>query len=729
MTKAFFKVDSALLRELGERLVGKPYIALAELAKNSYDADATSCVVEFGDDELIVTDNGSGMTKDEFLTHWMRIGTTHKQKKEVTPRYKRQITGSKGVGRLAVQFLADEVEIRTVSRADENHTLVATVDWREAVEAGELTEAQADYTIKKTAEDFAQGAHHGTKIVLRGLKQEWTRDDFLSLAQQLWFLQPPFSDNAFEEDADEGEGAKGFHVSLLSSDDDVSSAFNSQMRAALGNWTALVTGEIKQGRTNKEARIVVKFKGGRTLRERYPIKNCSIDDVTWKIRIFNLSGRQADNIPVQKAREYFGEFGGVHVYDSGFRLPYFGRENDWLDIEYDHSHRRTVSKLLPDRLRVDRALNDLPTTGRIYGYVKVNTQHERRVAPRSSKDQGDHLKIQIARDRLVNNEAYIQLRNAVRWSLDYYATCVRLQRLEQIDRQRPTEPPTEKLSRIHNVLEEHKGAIPAAVLRPLVKEINDFSKSFDKEQKYVEQQKVLLAPLATAGMAALALEHETRRELEALQQVIDRLNELASSAPSIRKELTQISEDLSRWISRVRQTREVFAPVLNEDDRRQFTNLKVKAVVEQVVANLSHFLRGVKVEIGDIPVSLRFPSASLAEWHSLLQNIITNAVNAMLDSEVKRLKIVSGGTGRRATLKIMDTGAGVDLSDAEQLFEPFERKTKISAERRALGIGGTGLGLTIVRMIAEARQCKAGFVEPEEQPYRTAFQLEWSAHQ
>lgn len=728
MTKVNFKVDSALLRELGERLVGKPYIALAELAKNSYDADASACTVKFGDQELVVADNGSGMTEEEFLTHWMRIGTTHKQKKEVTPRFKRQITGSKGVGRLAVQFLANEVEIRTVSRTDPDHVLIAKVDWREAVRAGELTEAQADYSIKKSADPFAQGSSHGTKIVLRGLKQDWEKEDFLNLARELWFLQPPFSDSAFEDEEDEDEAAKNFHVSLITPDEDVSSAFNSQMKAALRNWTALVTGEIKKGRAEGQARVVVRFKGGRVYKENFSIPHCSIDHVTWRIRIFNLSGRQAENIPVQKAREYFEEFGGVHMYDSGFRLPYFGREHDWLDIEYDHSHRRTVSKLLPEKLRVDKALNDLPTTGRIYGYVKINTQHERRVAPRSAKERSDHLKIQIARDRLVENDSYKQLRDAVRWSLDYYATRVRLQRIEHVERNRPTELPADKLSRIHTVLEENRDAIPTKVFRPLVKEINDFSKSFEKDQRYVEEQKVLLAPLATAGMAALALEHETRRELESLQQIVDRLDKFARRNPAIRDELTGVSEDLSRWIGRVRQTRAVFAPIVNEDDRRQVTHLKVRPVVEQVISNLDHFLRGVGVEIADIPDSLRFPPASLAEWHSVLQNVVTNAVNAMLDSPTKRLKILTGGTGRRASLVVMDTGSGVDLSHADRLFEPFERRTKISPERRALGIGGTGLGLTIVRMIAEARHCKVTFVEPEP-PYKTAFQLEWSARQ
>ena len=42
-----FTVDAELLRELGEKLVGKPYIALAELIKNSYDADATEVTIVF----------------------------------------------------------------------------------------------------------------------------------------------------------------------------------------------------------------------------------------------------------------------------------------------------------------------------------------------------------------------------------------------------------------------------------------------------------------------------------------------------------------------------------------------------------------------------------------------------------------------------------------------------------------------------------------------------------
>jgi len=92
-----FSVDAALLKELGERLVGKPHIALAELVKNSYDADATKVRISFDKDAIEVTDNGDGMSRGEFRNFWMRIGTTHKQLSPTT-RLNRTVSGSKGVG-------------------------------------------------------------------------------------------------------------------------------------------------------------------------------------------------------------------------------------------------------------------------------------------------------------------------------------------------------------------------------------------------------------------------------------------------------------------------------------------------------------------------------------------------------------------------------------------------------------------------------------------------------
>ena len=99
-----FTVDSALLRELGECLIGRHHVALAELVKNSYDADANAVLINFDpeDDTIEVIDDGHGMTYEEFKKFWMRIGTPHKSANPLSRKLGRPLTGSKGVGRLSV---------------------------------------------------------------------------------------------------------------------------------------------------------------------------------------------------------------------------------------------------------------------------------------------------------------------------------------------------------------------------------------------------------------------------------------------------------------------------------------------------------------------------------------------------------------------------------------------------------------------------------------------------
>ena len=138
-----------LLEELGERLVGKPYIALAELIKNGYDADALEVTIDFEPSKgrIVVEDNGHGMNLDEFRDFWMRVGSTHKKKARVSRYFERSMTGSKGIGRLAVQFLAKHLEVQTTSDKDLATKLVAKVRWEEAVRSGNLTDSTAEYEI------------------------------------------------------------------------------------------------------------------------------------------------------------------------------------------------------------------------------------------------------------------------------------------------------------------------------------------------------------------------------------------------------------------------------------------------------------------------------------------------------------------------------------------------------------------------------------------------------
>ena len=59
-SSATFEIDASLFEELGERLVSKPEIALAELIKNAYDADGSRCDLTLDDDQIVVRDDGHG---------------------------------------------------------------------------------------------------------------------------------------------------------------------------------------------------------------------------------------------------------------------------------------------------------------------------------------------------------------------------------------------------------------------------------------------------------------------------------------------------------------------------------------------------------------------------------------------------------------------------------------------------------------------------------------------
>jgi signal transduction histidine kinase len=114
----------------------------------------------------------------------------------------------------------------------------------------------------------------------------------------------------------------------------------------------------------------------------------------------------------------------------------------------------------------------------------------------------------------------------------------------------------------------------------------------------------------------------------------------------------------------------------------------------------------------------------MAAWNAILQNVISNAWNACLATNEARIEIRGFENKREGVLWISDTGVGINLDDADIVFDAFERRLQLSPEHVPIAIGGTGMGLAIVRMLAEAHKADVAFVEPEP-GYSTTFQITW----
>ncbi|MCP4602195.1 MAG: hypothetical protein GY847_17045 [Proteobacteria bacterium] len=713
MPRLNFTIDSALLRELGERLVGKPHVALAELVKNSYDADGSAVTIEFlpDEDRIEVRDDGHGMGFDEFRNFWMRIGTPHKSRKRLSKYLGRSLTGSKGVGRLAVQFLAEDLTIITVPKEGDGEWLEASVNWADAVEAGELTEATVEYN-KPTSPPPFEG---GTSIILSALKHEWDANSIQDLARELWWLQPPFrsSSSGYDE-------ADSFTIRFQSTQRKFEKIFNAQIRAIMGIWTARLVGKNKGGRVS----LSLEYAGEWPQVYEYAVadfphnrgrfkKGINLNKGNFEIRIFKLTHRQPRGIRVGEARKYFTKHGGVHVYDSGFRLPYYGTpENDWLRIEIDHSHRLFVSKLLPGVIQYSGGLRFLPTLGRIFGVVNINTSRE------------SNLDIMISRDRLVDSTALEDLVSMVRYAIDLYANEEARRQFKHIQSAAPIEPTSQKFERVEQVLEYYEPDIPSNVYHDLYKSVREATITAATNQEIVLEQVGLLGALATAGISALAYQHELNKQFASIQRIIERIERTQTKNPKLRQFLDSLDEDLSSWVERAKATNALFAYLANAENTEIRHRFRTVSVIEDVKAQTEFLARGIDVEVSDINHQLRLPEASLVEWGAIFQNVFINAFNAMLDSEQRLLQVSSHASGRSRQILVQDTGQGVDLRDADRLFLPFTRELKVSPERRALGYGGTGLGLTIVRLLANNIGCLVEFVEPED-GFRTAFSISW----
>ena len=134
---ANFKTSARALDMLGRQQIAGIPTATSELFKNAYDAYADDVEVDYfrHTNCLLIRDNGYGMTRDEFESNWLTIGTDSKYGKKtlINPFNKpeRPVMGEKGIGRLAISAIGPQVLILTRAlREDEIYSLVVSfINW------------------------------------------------------------------------------------------------------------------------------------------------------------------------------------------------------------------------------------------------------------------------------------------------------------------------------------------------------------------------------------------------------------------------------------------------------------------------------------------------------------------------------------------------------------------------------------------------------------------------
>lgn len=187
-----FRPRARIIRTLGRDLITNEVVALQELVKNSYDADAKSVVLTFegpleaGQGAIEVLDNGDGMTLETVQTSWMEPATDSKVKKQ-NSRTGRRVTGEKGIGRFAAARVAKILDLRTRARGGRTEVHVR-FDWGAFEDESLFLD---EVKCRWEEQPRRKGARSGTTLRLIELNDAWTDDSFATLRAELSRLVSP----------------------------------------------------------------------------------------------------------------------------------------------------------------------------------------------------------------------------------------------------------------------------------------------------------------------------------------------------------------------------------------------------------------------------------------------------------------------------------------------------------------------------------------------------------
>lgn len=186
--KYTMQISRLTIDKLGIRMYDRVSAVLAELIANAYDADAETVTINlpFGEYlakkvegkikdqgyEIVIEDDGSGMTAEEVNNYYLKVGYDRRSKRgELTSKHNRLVMGRKGIGKLAPFGICHEVEIISAGGdPTDNGYIVSNL----VLDLEDMLEEKVDesgnimpYNPKPGRYDGTYKESSGTKLILR----------------------------------------------------------------------------------------------------------------------------------------------------------------------------------------------------------------------------------------------------------------------------------------------------------------------------------------------------------------------------------------------------------------------------------------------------------------------------------------------------------------------------------------------------------------------------------
>ena len=658
-----FKPRARILLQLGDQLIRNESIALLELVKNSYDADATEVSVTMQKiDELekgiiIVEDNGTGMDMQIIKNVWMEPGSDYKEglfsKHEKSRIFRRLPLGEKGIGRFGAHKLGDEIEL--ITREQGKNEVFLRINWTIFKKSKYLAEVPVEIYERKP--EYFTGKKAGTKITIKNLRTDWTRGMLRDVYRSINSLCSPFdSPESFKVniDVDRNDWITGLltwkdikEYALFNFHCDIEGNEIKKFKYKFAPWPTMK--KLKEQQITEEDDIIGKVK--RMVDENndpIDLSNFHIGKICFKALIFDRDSRIL-SLGVQDKKglkTYLDQNGGIRVYRDGIRVYDYGEPgNDWLNLGI-----RRVN--MPTK----RISNNI-----IIGAINL------------SREKSTDLSEKTNREGFVETPAYYTFVSAVLYALEKFEN---LRKIDK-DKLRTLYGPTASSEPVISNIEELRNLVDKKIKGKTIKdEINKYLTRIEDDYRNINE---VLLMSAGAGLNLSIVIHEIEKIISELKKVL--IKEQASDRIiTLVKHLANLIEGYSAIIRKSEMKKE-----------------DLMDIIEQSLFNVEYRIEAHKIKVVKDYKNYKGNAQTKCARNfiiSSIMNIFDNSLWWLKYAQIKNKKIyvsITEEIPEHIAIVIADNGIGFTLP-TEEITKPF-----VSAKS-----GGMGLGLHLTSEIMKS---------------------------
>ncbi|MDH6357079.1 ATP-binding protein [Parabacteroides sp. PF5-9] len=702
-----------LLTMLGEQLIKNEQIALAELIKNAYDADADWVKVSFVDfleknnklvvsdnSKIIIEDNGSGMTLDTIEKSWMNPATPNKKaatgKEKRTPLKNRVIQGEKGIGRFAILKLGRKIAITTRIEDGKDEYIIdydlsvydddfLTIDGKEKelyiddISINVYSEPATqivDRVVTLNNQKFTENAK-GTRIEISNLKGEWDRKKIEEVSKESQKLQSIFDKIFGKQSVDKFE--IGFEINnerVSASDRTIEELSNLLQHNSV---LKITEGKYKEKErcfefyiNNNPFKLILEdaaIAGLSIFKEHFVsndlfnnpiIKNSSCGNFSFNFFIFDFQANKDSIYYLDSKEKELVKEHRIYLYRDKIRVaPYGDPDDDWVGTDKKRALARSGDYLSNDQ---------------VVGFVDITKKDNPRLKDKTNREG-------LIEDGSATKDFIVLLQTFLRYTrLHPYAQYKN--QLEQVEQQKMN-----KLRVVDSKFEVLRNSIGNNTMA--LQAYNDVVKSYKIEQDFYKKQLDTTTDLAGVGLSVETASHDIMMMLEKGMEAIDNLIKDIDGDILTEKE---ISEELLkiRGIFSFVDTQMKDIQLLFKSSKQRRRSIRVSDILDKVITIYKRTLQREHIELSvdkkGSPVNAKCTDAILLQ---LLINLFDNAVYWLSVVNIPIKKICVTLDGENQQLIFSDNGPGIREDDKPYIFEAF-----YSGKEE-----GRGLGLYIAKQL------------------------------